>query len=307
MSLDTLLQHITEEGTPLSVNAFLDVSDLSPGELGRFARVWVRVSPERRQKVVEGLVEIAEDSSDLDFSAVFKLCLKDSDDTVRQKAITGLWELEDRSLIVSLVGMLSSDGSSQVRASAATALGKFASLARDGKILSRDGEQVKDCLMKALQDSEECIHVRRRALESVAPFDSPELHGYIQWAYNTEDLELKGSSLYAMGRTGQRQWLPLLLRELQSVRPPLRYEAASACGEMDEEETAPYLIPLLQDEDLQVQLATIGSLGKIGGPLAKRGLRRCLKNGDPALEDAAREALEDIQATEDPLGFSYEV
>ena len=47
-------------------------------------------------------------------------------------------------------------------------------------------------------------------------------------------------------------------------------------------------------------------LGKIGGPLAKRALRRSLKVGDSVLEDAAREALEDIQSMEDPLGFNYE-
>ena len=93
---------------------------------------------------------------------------------------------------------------------------------------------------------------------------------------------------------------------LQSPNPPVRFEAANACGELDDEDAVPHLIPLLQDDDIQVQLAAIDALGKIGGPLAKRALRRSLKVGDPVLEDAAREALEDIQATEDPLGFNYE-
>ena len=67
-----------------------------------------------------------------------------------------------------------------------------------------------------------------------------------------------------------------------------------------------HLIPLLNDDDLQVQLAAITALGKVGGPLAKRALRRCLKKEDPVMEDAARAALENIGAVEDPLAFNYE-
>ena len=54
-------------------------------------------------------------------------------------------------------------------------------------------------------------------------------------------------------------------------------------------------------------MATIRAMGEIGGSLSKRALRMILKGGDPVLEDAAREALENIQAMDDPLGFSYEL
>jgi len=54
-----------------------------------------------------------------------------------------------------------------------------------------------------------------------------------------------------------------------------------------------------------VQLAAIRAIGSIGGPLAKKALRRCLKSGDPAVEDAAREYLEMAETMEDPLGFKY--
>ena len=306
MSMDRCLQHIAEEGTPMSHPALIELSGLSPGELGRFARAWYKVTPERRRKVVERLVEMAEENAELDFSPVFKLCLKDRDEGVRDKSIVGLWEFEDRSLILSLVEILESDVSGRVRASAAMALGKFAYLAQDGKILAKDGDLVKGSLMGALQHEEEWLEVRRRALESVAPFNSPEINNFVHWAYDSDDINLKCSSLYAMGRTGESQWLPLLFRELQNSNPPVRYEAASACGELDREEAAPHLILLLQDDDLQVQLAAIGALGEIGGSLAKRALRRCLKSGDPALEDAAKDALENIQTMDDPQGFNYE-
>ena len=306
MSLETFLEHIAEEGTTLTSPTFTELSDLSPGELSRLARVWLKVPAARKQKVVENLVELAAENAELDFSAIFKLCLNDSDEVVRQKSITGLWEYEDRSLIPTLLELLESDASGQVRASAAMALGKFSSLAQDGKILPKDSELVKASLTKTLQDDTEGLEVRRRALESVAPFRSPDINEYIHWAYDSDDLDLKCSSLYAMGKTGELHWLSVLFKELQNPSPPIRYEAANACGELDEEEAAPHLIPLLHDDDFQVQLATIGALGEIGGSLAKRALRRSLKGGDPSLEDATREALENIKGTEDPLGFNYE-
>ena len=306
MSLESCLQHITEEGGQLSHQALAELSDLSPSELGRVARTWFKVSGDRKQKVLESLAELAEENAELEFSAIFKLGLKDPDATVRKKAITGLWEFEDRSLILSLVELLKTDGSGEVRAAAAMALGKFAALAQDGKILSKDGELVKSALMEALQREQEWLEVRRRALESVAPFNTSDLTEYIHWAYDSDDLDLRCSSIYAMGKSGEPQWLPLLFRELQNPNSPIRYEAASACGELDNEAAAPHLVPLLQDDDFQVQLAAVGSLGEIGGSVAKRALRRCLKRGEPFLEDAALSALENIKAMEDPLGFNYE-
>ena len=306
MTLEKYLQAIAEDGTPVSYATLIGLSNLSQDEMGKFARVWARVPPVRKHRVIDRLVLMAEDNAELEFSAIFKVCLKDPDEKVREKGIIGLWEFEDRSLILTLVDLLKSDDSGQVRAAAAVALGKFASLAQDGKILSRDGDLVKASLMRVLRQDGEHSQVRRRALESAAPYNTAEINEFIRRAYDGDDIEQKCSAVYAMGKTGEPSWLPRIVNELRSNKPPLRYEAAVACGEIDEESAAPYLIPLLHDDDFQVQLATIGALGKIANLLAKRALKRCLKKGDPSLEDAIREALENIQAMEDPLAFSYE-
>ena len=306
MSLEKCMEHIAEEGADLDHPTLTELSDLTPAELGAFARAWFGVSSQRKRSVVEALVGMAEDDAQLDFSAILKVCLRDPDPAVRQKAITGLWEFEDRSLIGPLVELLKSDRSVEVRASAAMALGKFASLSQDGKTLPRDGELVKGSLMDALQDENERTDVRRRALESVSAFNTPEIGDYIRWAYDSDDAEMKSSAIYAMGKTGEPEWLPLLFGELESSDPAIRYEAAHACGDMYEEEAVVHLIPLLQDDDLQVQLVTIDALGQIGGELAKRVLRRCLDMGDSILADAAQEALDMVQAMEDPLGFEPE-
>ena len=90
--------------------------------------------------------------------------------------------------------------------------------------------------MEALHNDNELLEVRRRALESVAPFNSPDVNEFVHWAYDSDDLDLKCSSICAMGKTGEPEWLTVLFRELQNPNPPIRYEAANACGEMLEEE-----------------------------------------------------------------------
>ena len=307
MSLETCLRHIADQDAALNYPALTDLSDLSPSDVGRFARTWTRVSPERKCEVVDGLVEMAEDDAQLDFSAIFKLGLEDMDRGVRERAISGLWEYEDRSLIRVLAALLAADKAGEVRASAAVALGKFAMLAQDGKLLKKDSDTVQSVLMESLTNEEEWLDVRRRALESVAVFRGDAVDQYIRWAYDSDDLKLKCSSIYAMGRSGEQAWSNVLVRELQNPNPSIRYEAANACGEMDNEEAVTQLVVLLHDDDAQVQLAAVGALGKVGGDLAKRALRRCVEQEDPVLEDAARTALENISAVEDPLGFAYDL
>ncbi len=307
MSLEKFLENLADPLVPLSNSDFIQVSDLSPEELGVFARAWFRLTLERRRAIIATMVELAEDNPELDFCTVFKMCLKDQDEWVLAKSIEGLWEYEDRSVIPGLIQILSSDKSPEVRAAAAVALGKFAVLAQEGNLLTKDALSVRDNLMAALQNSVENPDVRRRSLEAVAPFNTPDIQDHVCRAYQSDDLKLKSSSIYAMGRTGEVSWLPLLIRELQSREPALRYETANACGELGDEEVVPYLICLLQDDDYQVQVAGLNALGKIGGSLAKRALLCCIKEGDASLEEAARNALESVEFLEDPMAFSTEI
>jgi HEAT repeat protein len=307
MSLEKFLEVLVDPSVTVSTSDFIEVSDLSPGELGTFAKAWFNVPVERQRWMISTMVELAEDNPELDFCAIFKMCLKDKDEMVLERAMEGLWESEDRSVIPALIQILRSKRSPEVRAAAAVALGKFAFLVQDGKLLQKDADAVRENLMVALADPNEHLEVRRRSLEAVAPFNTLEVKQYICWAYESEDLKLKSSSIYAMGRTGELDWLPTLFKELQNDEPAVRYETANACGELGDEDAVPHLIPLLQDDDYQVQMAVVNALGKIGGPLAKRVLLRCIKEGDASLEEAARSALENVKFLEDPMTFAGEL
>ena len=301
MAIEVFIEAIADESEPLSEAPFHEASDPSPQEVAEFARACAGMDDDRRREVVAAMVEQAEENLELDFNAIFRQCLRDDDDRMVQLGVEGLWENEERWLVAELAALLRSERGPQVRAAAAVALGKFPVLAQEGKLQPQDGQLVYRVLMDFLEDDIEDLEVRRRCLEAVAPFNTEEVEGYIRWAYEDEDQDLRSSSIYAMGRTGEIGWLPTLLRELESYDAAVRYETAHACGELGEQEAAPHLIELLEDDDPEVRLASIAALGKIGGAMARRALIDCVRDGDSAMSEAAHAELENLQFLDDPM------
>ena len=304
MTLDKYLRELADEATPLKHAGLLQFSGLSSEEAVEFRVTWGSLSQSRKCDVLAKLVELGEDNLELDFSAIFRSCLGDNDEEVREKAARGLWECDDRVVIRPLIKLLEKDPSPKVRAASAISLGKFAEMAQEGKLLARDGDRIREVLLEVIGRKHEAVEVQRRAIEAVASFSSPEIEQIIRETYKSGHPELKQSAIFAMGRSSNSQWLPVVLSETQQDDPALRYEAATACGQLGDESTVPHLIRLIEDEDFQVQLSAVQALGTIGGPLAKRALLQCLKMED-ALEDAAQAALSSIDLDEDPLGFRY--
>ena len=85
----------------------------------------------------------------------------------------------------------------------------------------------------------------------------------------------------------------------------MRYEAAGAAGELGLTSAVKSLIRLLDDADATVREASALALGKIGGREAKQALQICLESSDPALADAATDALDELtfnsEGSEAPL------
>ncbi|MFA5451844.1 MAG: HEAT repeat domain-containing protein, partial [Dehalococcoidales bacterium] len=78
-----------------------------------------------------------------------------------------------------------------------------------------------------------------------------------------------------------------------------------ACGEIGEEDAVNALIPLLEDDDRDVQLAAIEALGKIGGKESKEALNSLLESPDELLRDAAQQSVYELELYHDP--FSPEI
>ena len=301
MAIDVFIRAIADESEPLSDAPFHEASDPSPSEVVEFDRFLSTLDAEERRVVVTTMVEQAEENLELDFTSIFRYFLKDEDDHLVQLGIEGLWEQEDSWLIADLVEILRSERGARVRASSAVALGKFPVLALDGKISPQDGALIYRVLMDFLEDEIEDLEVRRRCLEAAAPYNTEDVREYIRWAYDDEDQDLRSSSIYAMGRTGDLTWLNTLLRELESSDAAVRYETAHACGELADQQAIPQLIELLSDEDPEVRLASIAALGKIGGTEARRALIDCIQDGDAAMSEAAHAEMENLQFLDDPM------
>jgi len=152
----------------------------------------------------------------------------------------------------------------------------------------------------------EPVEVRRRALESLAYSSMPELPTLIQNAYFDDDELMRQSALFAMGRSADRRWARLVLAELGSPEPAMRFEAALAAGEMALREAVQTLIRRLDDPDAGVRDAAITPLGKIVGPAAKRALQALAKGSDEVLAQAAEDALDELnfggESLDDVLG-----
>ena len=294
---------LTSSDQPLPSSRLTNLSNLNSEEVKLFEQAWEKVKPELRGKTIRQLAELAEDDVALNFDSIFRYCLRDTDAEVRSKAIDGLWESEDASLINPLVELLEKDSSPEVQAAAATALGRFALLAESGKLRANYISRVEQSLLEAISAKTKSIEVRRRALEAAAPLGRPQVSQAIQKSYESGDSELKISAVNAMGKNCNPSWLPILFREITSPNAEMRYEAAEACGELGEEEAIPCLIELVNDPDTGVALAAIQALGKIGGGEAKRYLEQCLDDPEDLVKQAAAQALNELEIEEDPFSF----
>jgi HEAT repeat protein len=284
-------------------SALSALSNLHGPELEMLADSWMSLPVEHRRSVVASLFRMSEADFEMDFVEVFKICLRDAEPSIRATAIEGLWETEDVVMVRPLVCLLCEDESAQVREAAAISLSRFALMAEIDRLPSRLSELVWDCLWKTVHNPHENVDVRRRAVESLAYFDRPEVAPVIARAYQDSDSKMRVSAVFAMGRSADEKWGDTVLSELERDDDEMRYEAARASGELQLIQAIPSLSRMVADSDLEVRLVAVWALGRIGGAEAKRVLEICYEQGDEALRDAAEEALAELDFAQDAVEF----
>jgi HEAT repeat protein len=293
--LSYLLEHLADESRPVRSLDLTHISDLTRDELGEFRAVWGGLAPARRLELMTVMVEQAEANIQLNFHAILRACLVDEDAQVRRLAVDGLWEDERISLVQPLIALLAADPAPEVRAAAATSLGRFVLLGVLGDIAEEPGRAAEEALHAAWYRASEPIAVRRRALEGLACTNAAGIHDLINSAYYHDDDLMRQSAVFAMGRSADPRWNRMILAELGSPEPPMRFEAAIAAGEMALRSAVPALIDRLDDPDSNVREAAVMALGKIGGPAARRTLQSVLEGDDERLAEATAEALDELR------------
>jgi HEAT repeat protein len=303
MSLSDYMKELQNPDYEITSGGLAQLSGLAGEEEAAFKIGWLLIPAERRLSVIERLVELADDNAELDYHTAFCHALRDEEPSVRERATSGLWETDDRRTIPLLIDRMENDPVDEVRAGAAQALGHFALLADTGKLVERDSTRVWEALKASVEDDDEPITVRRRALESIASFRAPQIRSWIQWGFDHPEAMLRQSAIYAMGRSGDLAWMEIVTGEMESDDPAMRYEAANAAREFGEEDALPALTDLVHDIDAQVSLAALHAIAGIGGGKARALLRGYSASADdPAVREAAAEALEILEA--DSADFS---
>ncbi|MBI4220525.1 MAG: HEAT repeat domain-containing protein [Chloroflexi bacterium] len=300
MGLEEFLAKLPEHDRPAPYRVLAELSAVSDEEAKRLSEIWSAWDPGYLRQLMKRLVSLAEENALYEFDSVFRTGLKDRNASVRAISVAGLAESSDRRLPQHLARLLVEDPSEEVREAAAMGLARFAMAACEGKLIQRDYDRIRHALTFALDRKNETRDVRRRAIEALGVFPLHLTEPYILKAYQSGDRVLQQSALYAMGRSGNRRWLPEISTSLVSESPAVRYEAVTALGFIGEDGDTQLLVGALEDDDLQVRASALIALGRMGGTAARRILKRELRNKNPTLSAAAQEGLEELDMG-DPL------
>ena len=300
ISLQQLVDALLDVDTPFNPRYLYRFSDLEPAEITELARSWPQVPAWRRQAVMEDLEKLGEADSLLSFDAICVYTLTDADPNVRELALRSLWEYDLPEVVPSLLLLLQSDDATNVRAAAASALGKYVYLGELEELNEKVLHEIEDILIEKVRGSDAMI-VRRRALEALGFSSRKEVPALIETAYSSGKEDWLISSLFAMGRSANQKWGSRLLKMLDSDSPEVRIEAVQALGELEIKEARPRLLELLQDDNVELRMSSAWSLSQIGGEGVRLALEALYEMTDNE-EDA-----EYIATALDNLAFTDEM
>lgn len=307
MKFSQVLEKLLDKSNslPFDPSVLYELSNLEAEEMERLTAIWPTMSVERRRSLMEQLVETAEANFEVNFESVFLWGLRDADSKVRASSIEGLWENEDPRLIKELLYFLEHDSSAAVRAAAAMSLGRFVLLGELEKLALHHQASIYDALQSKILEESEDLKVRRRALESISYVSDETVAALLRAAYEHPSEKMRASAIFGMGRSADIRWGQVVMGELFSTSPAMRYEAARACGELEARDAVSRLAELVDDPDREVQEVTLWALGQIGGDQARRLLESFCQKGDPSVRHLAEEALEVLELMYSHLDFPF--
>ena len=307
LSIEQALEQLNDIELPLTAAVINRLSDLNTADLARFREGWPQIPADRRSQLLQRLGETSETNFELDFVEVTRLGLGDVDEEVRVAAIEAAWYDETVNFLYALMKLAVRDPAEAVRAGALSAMGRFILLGELDELKPSIAREAQDVALAVCRSDDESIDVRRRAIEALGNCTREGVPELIQDAYESDDSRMKASALFAMGRSCDDVWAGIILDELVSDDPELRYEAARAAGELELSDAVERLGQMLHDDDREVLEMAVSALGEIGGDEARElleaGIERAEIAGDEALREAIHEALEHASLIGEDLSF----
>jgi len=296
---DHALHSVAEQG-PLPQAELDSLSMLEGDDLRRFDDAFEQLPADARARLVRGLCGAAEQRMRLDYSAVNKLALADTDARVRLAGVQSA--LEDRSpaWLEKLLELVASDPSVDVRWAAAEDLARFTLLGELEDLDADATRRLRVTLQEVIGDVNQAPRVRTAALAALGYFSDTVVAELLGTAFS--DPTLRIGAVRGMGRTADPRWTDRLMPVLGSDDPALREEAARALGEIEDERALTPLIELVDDPVREVRLAVIQALGQIGGDDAREALLYLAEASEDDIREAAEAALDELESAEgDPM------
>ncbi|HEX9015789.1 MAG TPA: HEAT repeat domain-containing protein [Chloroflexota bacterium] len=274
------------------------LSGLASEQLRQFRSIWSEMQDAERMTLMASLRRHARDDSLADYDSIYLAAMDDPNGDVRRVAVSAVVCDDSPLLLERLLQLCESDEEETVRAAAAERLSGYAYEAEVGTFPEEAAREIERVLLGRARSEEEGTNVRALALASAGYISSDAVRAELKAGVQVPSLRL--AAIRGIGRNIDPQFTEILVEQMGSDDASVRREAAEASA--DYEDTVEKLTGLVDDTVLEVRLAAISSLGKIGGPEAKDVLVYCYESRNPTIKKAASAALHEIETQEDLLG-----
>jgi HEAT repeat protein len=279
--------------TDISDDDFEEFSDLSRASADRLQERWLEISYPVRLALVREMVSRFETDIEHHYDRALIAALFDEEVDVKLSAFEGLTDTTDERLLTYLVERLPEEDSAPVRAAGSRVAGQFVLKAQLGDLEPGTTDRLREVVLGMLENDPD-PDVRLYMLEAAGYFaEDPDVVDAIEDAWNSGSHDAQVSAVRAMGHQCDPRWLDIVLQQFRSDEPELRFEAARSAATVGNQNIVPQLIQLTDDEDVEVQMAAIASLGSLGGKEAIATLRALEESESPAIADAAGAAVEE--------------
>lgn len=291
-SFSEVLKHFQDESTPFSPTYLHSFSDIGTEDLKRLEAVWPTISQQRRLALLEDLEELFDSDTVLSFEDVALMALTDAYGPVRVVAIRLLSEVDRAGFGLALATMMDTDNEEDVRAAAASGLGRYVELHELDEVPGEIGAALVSALIDKVNSPDGRV-VRCAALESLGWSSHPDVPALVTTAFESGDEQWMASAVYAMGVSNSEQWESHVLKALRSPAARVKTEAVAACGKLRIEDARKPLFELFEKskETDPLHDEILIALAQIGG----EGVRALLEEErEAAIDEDQVEFLDDL-------------
>ncbi len=254
----------------------------------------------------------------LEFDNIFRAMLDSNEPCARITALKMFSENRDIQIIRKIATIITDDPDRDVRYQAVQSIW-FAVTLSGVSQLPKYTDEALFCALKyaASSDTDECI--RRKALETFALYSTQCARLLISKSLVTNIPGDIASGIVAAANGGFKNFLPAIVAFSNDVSPEVRCAVAFALGQICNSQQIHLLLPLLDDENLKVQLQCIESISNINSENSVVILLKLAKSQQIEIAKAAQEkinsmrefydlgSITEAESPSDIYGFEFDI